>query len=395
MGAFLVALLLIAGSAFGMEDEAGEVPLGGLKGSAVREKHRAQFIASPPIMRKGFDLAKHPNVMLHRRVFAKPRHRMPIVRPDPAIDYKILVSRPDPSVEYKLHRIPTSDEATPWAQSMVPVDVPADSSMEGKLRGIPMSPEIARWAQQYMRQMPLNVQDLDVGRYQAIIVQDPNDRRNVRGFLRAFSLSYAGQDLGQHLFSAGIKSLTRYIRDHTQINAQIGGTIGLQDDRLFNVPFICLYGAPETRIAFSEAERRNLGQYLEGGGFLFAEPLGQYDPSTDMPFEQSVKDAVRSALEDRVEFGSLPEDHPLYHTFYDLEEESLRICLERGTIHDASVAEAYGFEIHERTALILSRLNLIQRWEQDDEEALRLGVNLIVFSLAQSGSLANVTHYSP
>lgn len=107
MGAFLFVLLLIAGSAFGMEDKAGEALLGGLKGSVAREKRQAKFVASPPIMRKGFDLAKHPDVMLHRRAFAKPRHRMPTVRPDPAINYKILVSRPDLSVEYKLHRIPT------------------------------------------------------------------------------------------------------------------------------------------------------------------------------------------------------------------------------------------------------------------------------------------------
>jgi len=171
----------------------------------------------------------------------------------------------------------------------------------------------------------------------------------------------------------------RYLRDRTQINAQVSGTVGLGDDGLFDVPVAHLAGASETKVVLSKAERRNLGQYLENGGFLFVEALGPYGPSEDVSFERSVKDAVLSVLGDDIAFSFLSEEHPLYTSFYDLDGSSMR--LEEGKIHG-------------RTAIILSRLDLTRRWIQDDEEALKLGVNLTVFALTQPGGMANVTSYT-
>ena len=35
------------------------------------------------------------------------------------------------------------------------------------------------------------------------------------------------------ILSEGLGSLMRYLRDHTTINARVGGTVGLGDDGLF------------------------------------------------------------------------------------------------------------------------------------------------------------------
>jgi len=155
MRTFLLVLLVTAAGASGTEDEAMGGFLSGSRIAISGEEGRTRFFARPPIMRKGFDLEKGPKISeraLHRHawgMFPKPRHRMPVVYPDPVIDYTIIVSRPDPSVEYKLHRIPSP-------------------------------PEMGRRIQS-MRERPLGVWDLDVGRYQAVIVQDPRDRRGIRG----------------------------------------------------------------------------------------------------------------------------------------------------------------------------------------------------------------------
>ena len=349
-----MALLVTAAGATGTRGGATVVLSSGSKEAVTPAEGRARFFVRPPIMRKDFDLKKRPEISeraLRRRslrMFSEPHSRMPIVRPDSTIDYEIHVVRPDPSMEYKLRRIPPPETHQNWVQS---------------LRHPPV----------------ISIGDLDVGRYQAVIIQDPRDRRKIRGFTKAFSLSYEGQDADMDILSEGLESLMQHLRDRTQINARVGGTVGLGDDGLFDMPFAHLAGAPETKVVLSKAERRNLGRYLENGGFLFVEALGPYGLSEETSFERSVKDAVRSVLGDDAAFGPLSEEHPLYTSFHDLDGSSLR--LEEGKIHG-------------RTAMILSRLGLTRRWIQEDEDALKLGVNLIVFALTQPGSIANVTFYT-
>ena len=355
MGAFFLVLLVTVAGATGTQDGSAVLLLNGSKDALMSLEGRARFFARPPIMQKDFDLKKHPEISeraLRRRsleMFSEPHSRMPVVRPDSTIDYKIHVARPDPSMEYRLHRIPPQPEA------------------------------LQNWVQSLRQPLAIGVGDLNVGRYQAVIIQDPQDKRKIRGFFKGFSLSYESQDADTGMVSEGLETLMQYLRDRTQINARGVGTVGLGDDGLFDVPFAHLAGVPETEVILSEAERRNLGQYLENGGFLFVEALGPYGSSEDTSFVQSVKVAVLSVLGDDITFSSLSEKHPLYTSFYDLDGSSL------------SLVEG---NIDGRTVMILSRLDLARRWIQDDDEALKLGVNLTVFALTQPGGIANVTSYA-
>ena len=94
MGAFLLMLLVTAAGATGTRDGATGVLSSGRKEAVTPVEGRARFFARPPIMRKDFDLRKCPEISeqaLHQRslrVFPEPHHRMPIVRPDPEIDFR-------------------------------------------------------------------------------------------------------------------------------------------------------------------------------------------------------------------------------------------------------------------------------------------------------------------
>ena len=254
----------------------------------------------------------------------------------------------------------------------------------------------------------LNVGDLDFGRFKAIIITDPENKKNIRGFFNMTVIDYDLADKNVDRFPTAVEELMRYVRDHTQIKAKIQGTtVRLSDDRLHKAPLIYMTGNSGI-VQLSDTEKENLGDYLRGGGFLFAEDIRWNDPDTqtlagteagvvgttfDRQFKAIMKDPLVLGT-DGSKWQKVPKTHSLFETFYEFQDGPPMGGASGGNVFDLEMLELRG-----RVAIVFSDLNISWYWGQTGadvarERGLQFGVNLIVYALTQPGGIANVTQYT-
>ena len=200
----------------------------------------------------------------------------------------------------------------------------------------------------------LDVEHLDTGRYRALVVQDPADRRNLEGFVRFSAVAIPsvrrlegenwgpwtshviGRDADRELshfpdlrHSANIRALASLaveVEEQTGLKAVVDEDLDLQSPEVLESPFILLTSARPFEP--TEVEAEHLGRYLVSGGFAYVEQVGA--PAEEVLngiFRDlhSLRDLIRMALatQGRVEgddwsFEPLLHDHPLFHSYYDI-----------------------------------------------------------------------------
>jgi len=120
----------------------------------------------------------------------------------------------------------------------------------------------------------MDMEALDTGQYQAMVIQDPNDRRCIKGYLHLaiafpFSVrSYVAYEEGVLVMEA-VRRLVGKLNEWTDINASVTKQVGFDSAELFQTPWTFLfidYGLDPI-----ELEVENLGKYLLRGGFFFFE----------------------------------------------------------------------------------------------------------------------------
>lgn len=255
----------------------------------------------------------------------------------------------------------------------------------------------------------LNVGDLDFGRFKAIIIQDPEDKKNIRGFFNMTVVDYDLADKNIDRFPLAVEELMRYVRDHTKINARVQGTtLRFSDDRIHKAPLLYMTGNSAI-VQLSDTEKENLGDYLKAGGFLFAEDIrqsvengtavnlvgtnaGVLGTTFDRQFKALMKDPKVLGT-DGAKFQKIPKTHSIYSTFYDFQDGPPMGGASGGNVFDLEMLELRG-----RMTVLFSDLNISWYWGDQNatakERGLQFGVNLIVFALTQPGGIANVTQYT-
>lgn len=108
---------------------------------------------------------------------------------------------------------------------------------------------------------------------------------------------------------------------------------------LFRYPFSVLSG--EDAFQLTAAERENLRQYLENGGFLLASA-----GCSSEPWAKSFRAEMKHLFPGR-EAVKLSPDHPMFHTVYDVKESHYKVGKDR-------FPDLFGVEIDGRIALIFS-----------------------------------------
>ncbi len=265
-----------------------------------------------------------------------------------------------------------------------------------------------------VRQMDLSlemvdVSALDTGRDRAFVIQDPEDKRMIRGF---FHIARTYVRSGRTKYPMSLPHLSEAVNEFTQIHVDVLDDIALDDARLFEVPWALF--APSQVFDATQVELRHLGQYLASGGFVFASELLQF---TDVLFEDALETQGlrRSRHWNRV---VLQNDHPVYHTFFDFDgppggnipgetNKSVYGFVKRGSSgavrggvrgtlfpvnyfvrdngHVMAILEAKGY------AKFWTRYSHDSGWNfrpMDFRGMLMFGVNTVVFALTQEGSLA-------
>lgn len=241
----------------------------------------------------------------------------------------------------------------------------------------------------------LRTKDLDTGRYRAVVLVDPDEKRELSGYVDITPVMFQGAQF----YPMALANLVEYLNQHTHLHASIQGKpMELSSPDLFKAPLIYMTGKdnPEMPLSFTDVELENLTRYLERGGFAFIEDIGQRIPGTS--FDQQMRYYLRKALGAKAKFFRLPKDHPLYHSYYDfLDGPPLggetwdyerNVPLKRGPVDYLE-----GIEINGRLAVLFSDINVSWYWGSPyatgRERGLQFGVNIVAYALTQPGNLAH------
>jgi hypothetical protein len=275
----------------------------------------------------------------------------------------------------------------PFAQSFAPGSVQPSSSLPASSRptsaSLPARPTTpAVWgrgvpARGYVRSAPvvmpvevavtapdqldlglelLDVEALDTGRYRALVVQDRQDKRNLKGFVHLAAVGIRSALLAAQTFPTGDPSSYAIMIDQdanlllpdirhsadvralaelaTEIDAQTGLKAVVDEDASLDSPawmsspFILLTALTEFETTTGEVE--NLGRYLVSGGLAYVEEVG-FHSANDVRWCEyrelsSLRQLIRGALVSQGlyegqdwGFERLAMSHPLFHCYYDMD----------------------------------------------------------------------------
>ena len=399
-----------------------------------------QYPVLPQIMLK-FTKRPPPQRTLTRR--QRPRER-PLVRRPALQAAPVAAVRPAPSASRPLPVFKTSALRLPTAalpdRLVLPVpDFPARhigpqmraGALEGTRQGadeIDLSLEL------------LDVRAMDTGRHRAMVVVDPQDRRNLKGFLYMSGINSPSIERAEESVRAEnirvrwyhqmprrlaerrmLQGLADKMTAQTQVHVEVRDAVRLDDPQLLQVPFVLM--TVDTPFDFTDSEAANLGAYLTSGGFLFVDISRMWfnnsDEELDIPAMRSLIRASFQAVGYREwkdwQFKRLESTHPLYHCFYDVNSlprgmRDMHFIVGR---QDTPLTPDYleGIMVEEQLVGVYSMRGYADFWAGIGRENLdwtlmngvsnspflasaeeplvyNLGVNLVVYALTREGSLA-------
>jgi len=265
---------------------------------------------------------------------------------------------------------------------------------------IPASVEAAKESEvRSLKDDLLSVADMDYGRYSSYFVQNPRNKQDVKGFIRLALIKYKtdhrdwGGEPDWNTSPQALENIAEYLNNHTGIQADAHYILTLDSEDLLRLKIPLIYMQGHYRFEYTEAEARNLGRYLRDGGFLLV------DDSMFLrggPFDRTARQLIRDALGPDIVFEKIPNDHPLYHCYYDFDgppagDDVLSTWNRpRGTKTIYDYLE--GVFIGGRMVVLISNKSLNNAWNLDahwriggNTRQLQFAVNIVVFVLAQPG----------
>jgi len=98
----------------------------------------------------------------------------------------------------------------------------------------------------------LDVNALDTGRYRTVVVQNPNDKQGLKGFIklaRVHSIGFVIDGSSEAAATGGlniqeIDILCDMINEWTGLRADFAGSFTFDDERLLDIPIIMPQGTP-------------------------------------------------------------------------------------------------------------------------------------------------------
>jgi len=266
----------------------------------------------------------------------------------------------------------------------------------------------------------LDIQALDTGQYHAMVVQDPTDKRNVQGFCHLAAIyiprihegvTRAYAPFGDFVMGS-LARLAAAMNQYTDVRTDLKGRLLLGDSEMLKTPWIFLFikiGSYE----LSDPELQALGQYLIAGGFVFADAhsrMGGQEYAGIEPHQTNLLASLRyHSVTARPE--TLPNSHPIYHCYFDFQGpppagDAAALYHKRIGIESHRGAHLIdhldGIIVNGRLLAILTEKGYYHPWatwrpsyyhdwckQQDPTLQLQFGVNLIIFSLIQEGSITH------
>jgi hypothetical protein len=174
----------------------------------------------------------------------------------------------------------------------------------------------------------MDMEAMDTGRFHAMVVEDPHDKRDIRGFLHIAMPAplNSNQDRAQEygLWRTGVQRLAQFVNENTAIRCDANNQISMDSRELSQVPWVYLCRLFEFYPTTSEL--RNLGQYVLSGGFFWGDSFGQ-TPIYVGGYTSVVRTIVAALATQGLvhakhwEFQRLPGSHPILHCYFDFDRQ--------------------------------------------------------------------------
>ncbi len=247
----------------------------------------------------------------------------------------------------------------------------------------------------------LDIDALDTGRYRAMVIQNPMDKKRIKGYLH-LTVAYSKNLVSNWGDINGyIRRVVQAMNRYTDIRTDVVGYCTFDSKELLAIPWV--FTNPDGfSFTLTYSESANLGYYLTHGGFLYIE-MGFTHPWSSNLIETDIghrgelistqnmfKDAltmVGKEYDREWNFEKLPHDHPVYHCYFDFDgppaaqdsrgagsDEFIRGIIIDGRL--VAIIETGDYERH----LNMAYGNKGVRHEQ-------FLVNTLVFALTQEGSI--------
>lgn len=247
-----------------------------------------------------------------------------------------------------------------------------------------------------LKEEMVNMEDLDTGKYKGMVIQDPKNKQNIKGFIYIAVLW--GTQL-EPAYKRAVVHLCDAMNRFTKIQAKPDKHLQIDSRELLDTPFVFI--TSDKQFEVTDIEAKNLGNYLRNGGFAV---LDNGQPEKNFgPAEMSLRWMIKAALGSDATFLPIPREHPIYHCFYDFDDgPPIGAELETDISFDGpygnnpkaqnqkQVFFLEGIWIKNRLVAVYSDKGYCKLMDADDENEpqLKMGVNLVVFALIQEGGLA-------
>ncbi len=180
----------------------------------------------------------------------------------------------------------------------------------------------------------------------------------------------------------GLPNLLKFIDTNSTLNVQFKRTtVSLDDVDVLKHPLLYMTGLREFKL--NEKELKRLSDYLKAGGVLFGESAMGSEQ-----FDANFRKMVEAALPDG-KLEQLPLDHPIFNNVF--KEQSTKYTPLVTAIRPDAKSPVLEAVVKDGVPVVIySRFSLSNGWEElpnpyvkgyDDTDALKLGTNILVYSL--------------
>ena len=168
-----------------------------------------------------------------------------------------------------------------------------------------------------------------------------------------------------------------YLKKNTAIDVDESKfySVDINSDDIFNYPFILITG--HGNISFSDSEAKRLREYLEKGGFLYADD--------DYGMDKAFRREIEKVFPDQ-KMEELPFNHKIYSSHFSFPNGLPKIHE-----HDGKPPQGFGYYLNGRLCVYYTyETNISDGWanprEHEDppekcEESFKMGTNIIVYVL--------------
>jgi beta-lactamase regulating signal transducer with metallopeptidase domain len=180
-----------------------------------------------------------------------------------------------------------------------------------------------------------------------------------------------------------IIGLSQAVTRYTTTKVEVDDHLLLDSQKIYETPFV--YLTADAAFELTDNERKVFGDYLRKGGFAVIDngvPQDEFGKA-----EASLRQILRDSLGNDAKFTPIPNDHPLYHCYFDFNDgpPSGKIGVNPGK----SSRYLEGIWLGDRLAAIYSDFGYGFRWIEPEksEPQVKFGVNMVVFALLQKNGI--------